>query len=143
MQVFQRWRLTIGCFDSEETLKTELKFERPQWIISSFGVGKHEPNLFSGYDTSPEELRWKSVQALAANNPQAYVSPPYLYPAVTPSSHAPKDQGDTDATPRRSRKSLTFTIKPAQPSTLPLITSQQPSNSLKSYTMLDIHRVLP
>ena len=59
---------------SEETLKSELLVELPRWIISSFGVGKHEPNLFSGYDTSPEELRWKSVQCIAANNPQAYVS---------------------------------------------------------------------
>jgi nucleoporin NUP42 len=43
-------------------------------MISSFGAAKHEPNLFFGYDTSQEEMRWKSVQALKAGQAQGYVS---------------------------------------------------------------------
>jgi nucleoporin NUP42 len=53
------------------------------WILSSFGAAKYEPNVLSGYDVSPEELRWKSVQALKANRAQDYVGlgavlPPFL-----------------------------------------------------------------
>lgn len=62
---------------SEDTLRTELQSETPGWILSSFGAGKHEPNLFFGYDTSPEELRWKSVVALKENRAQDYVRPQY------------------------------------------------------------------
>jgi nucleoporin NUP42 len=59
--------------DSEDTIRNDLDIELPQYIISSYGVAKSEPNLFIGYDTSPEELRWKSVQALRDNNPAEYV----------------------------------------------------------------------
>lgn len=67
----ERTRLTLPL--SEDTLRVELQAETPNWILSSFGAGKYEPNLFFGYDTSPEELRWKSVQALNENRAQDYV----------------------------------------------------------------------
>ena len=60
-------------FFSEETLRIELQSELPNWAISSFGAGKYEPNLFFGYDTSAEELRWKSVVAVKENRAQDYV----------------------------------------------------------------------
>jgi hypothetical protein len=60
--------------NSEQTIETELRLERPKWIISSFGAAKYEPCLFFGDELSPEELRWKSVQALKAGQPQQYVS---------------------------------------------------------------------
>jgi nucleoporin NUP42 len=59
---------------SENTIELELKTERPQWIMSSFGTAKYEPCLFFGYEMSQEEMRWKSVQALRAGQPQQYVS---------------------------------------------------------------------
>jgi hypothetical protein len=59
---------------SEATIETELRTERPQWLLSSFGAAKYEPCLFFGYELSPEELRWKSVQALREGQPQQYVS---------------------------------------------------------------------
>ena len=59
---------------SAESIELELKKERPRWTISSFGAAKYEPCLFFGYETSPEELRWKSVQAIKSGNPQQYVS---------------------------------------------------------------------
>ena len=62
---------------SEQTIETELRNERPKWIISSFGAAKYEPCLFFGDELSPEELRWKSVQALKAGQPQQYVSTPF------------------------------------------------------------------
>ena len=58
---------------SEETLRIELQSELPNWTISSFGAGKYEPNLFFGYDTSAEELRWKSWIAIKENRAQDYV----------------------------------------------------------------------
>ena len=58
---------------SEETLRIELQSELPNWTISSFGAGKYEPNLFFGYDTSAEELRWKSWVAIKENRAQDYV----------------------------------------------------------------------
>jgi hypothetical protein len=64
----------IADIGSEATLETELRNERPQWILSSFGAAKYEPCLFFGYEMSPEELRWKSVQALKEGQPQQYVS---------------------------------------------------------------------
>jgi hypothetical protein len=65
----------------EDTLKTDLMTERPGWILSNFGAAKNEPNLFFGYDHSPEEMRWKSVQAIKAGKGQDYVSTSSLVPA--------------------------------------------------------------
>lgn len=58
---------------SAESIELELKKERPIWILSSFGAAKYEPCLFFGYETSPEEMRWKSVQAIKNGQPQQYV----------------------------------------------------------------------
>lgn len=59
---------------SEDSIKLELQKERPIYILSAFGPAKHEPNLFFGNDVQPEELRWKSVQAIKQGNVQAYAS---------------------------------------------------------------------
>ncbi|KAK4684052.1 hypothetical protein P7C73_g6156, partial [Tremellales sp. Uapishka_1] len=57
----------------DDSLKTELVAETPIWILSSFGAAKYEPNLITGYDLQPEELRWKSVVALKEGRAQDYV----------------------------------------------------------------------
>ena len=59
---------------SEDTIRVELTAELPQWSISAFGVAKNEPNLFFGYDTSAEEMRWRCVEAVRGGRLQDYVS---------------------------------------------------------------------
>lgn len=52
---------------------TELKTERPQWILSAFGPVKELPvQLFGGYprEQSCEELRLRHYELAAAGNPQ-------------------------------------------------------------------------
>lgn len=52
---------------------TELKNERPQWILSAFGPVKELPvQLFGGYprEQSCEELRLRHYELAAAGNPQ-------------------------------------------------------------------------
>lgn len=66
------WHLLTSY--SEDSIKLELQKERPIYILSAFGPAKHEPNLFFGNDVQPEELRWKSVQAIKQGNVQAYAS---------------------------------------------------------------------
>ena len=55
---------------------TELKNERPQWIISAYGPEKELPvQLFGGYprEQSFEELRLRHYELAAAGNPQQAV----------------------------------------------------------------------
>ena len=62
-----------SAYTSEDMIKAELTAELPGWTMSAFGVAKHEPNLFYDTEISPEELRWKCVQAVQENRPQDYV----------------------------------------------------------------------
>ena len=47
--------------------------DKPLWPLSSYGPAKCEPNLLSGLDESPEELRVRAVTALRAGNGNEYV----------------------------------------------------------------------
>ena len=47
--------------------------DKPLWPLSSYGPAKSEPNLLSGLDESPEELRVRAVTALRAGNTNEYV----------------------------------------------------------------------
>jgi hypothetical protein len=47
--------------------------DKPLWPLSSYGPAKQEPNLLSGLDESPEELRVRAVTALRAGNANEYV----------------------------------------------------------------------
>ena len=47
--------------------------DKPLWPLTSFGPGKHVPNLTQTLDESPEELRWKAVQAKLNNTVTDYV----------------------------------------------------------------------
>ena len=60
----------------EAHLQADLAEPLHSWILSSYGPERYEPNLFYDpeVDVSQEEMRWKSVQATKAGNPQAYVS---------------------------------------------------------------------
>ncbi|KAF8324564.1 uncharacterized protein EI90DRAFT_3129745 [Cantharellus anzutake] len=46
--------------------------DRPLWPFSSYGPAKGEPNLISGLDESPEEMRIKFWQANMQGNPALY-----------------------------------------------------------------------
>ena len=48
--------------------------DKPLWPLTSFGPGKHEPNVTGALDESFEELRWKAVQAKLNNTINDYVS---------------------------------------------------------------------
>ena len=65
---------TLTC--REAHLQADLAEPLHSWILSSYGPERYEPNLFYDpeVDVSQEEMRWKSVQATKAGNPQAYVS---------------------------------------------------------------------
>ena len=55
------------------TIVTELKYERPQWILSAFGPAKDIPiQLFGGYprEQSCEELRLRHYELAAVGNAQ-------------------------------------------------------------------------
>jgi len=60
----------------EAHIEQDLKEPLHSWILSSYGTYQHEPNLFHDpdVDVSQEEMRWKSVQAIKAGQPQQYVS---------------------------------------------------------------------
>ena len=47
--------------------------EKPLWPLSSYGPAKYQPNIVSGLDESPEELRVKAVAALKSNSVDSYV----------------------------------------------------------------------
>ena len=53
--------------------------EKPIWPLSSYGTAKNEPTLIATLDESPEELRWKAVLALGANNGPEYVGHALIY----------------------------------------------------------------
>ena len=65
---------TLTC--REAHLQADLAEPLHSWLLSSYGPERYEPNLFYDpeVDVSQEEMRWKSVQATKAGNPQAYVS---------------------------------------------------------------------
>lgn len=46
--------------------------EKPIWPMSSFGPAKYEPTIIAGLDISPEELRFKAIQALNSGNAAEY-----------------------------------------------------------------------
>jgi hypothetical protein len=56
-----------------DTIRADLHAELPQYVISSYGAAKSEPNLLFGYDKSPEELRWESMLAARDGRAQVYV----------------------------------------------------------------------
>lgn len=42
---------------SESLIEDDLGKDHPQWPFTCYGTGKGHPNLISGKDISPEELR--------------------------------------------------------------------------------------
>ena len=48
--------------------------EKPMWPLSSYGPAKYEPTIIASLDESPEELRWRAVQALKTGNIAEYAS---------------------------------------------------------------------
>ena len=57
---------------------TDLSSEKPQWILSAYGPGRHAPaQLFGGpmREQSFEEMRLLHYMAMAAGNPQPAVRP--------------------------------------------------------------------
>lgn len=55
-------------------MKLDLTSERPSWALTCYAPGKGNPNLISGLDESPEELRIRYYNARAANDQSLYVS---------------------------------------------------------------------
>ena len=51
----------------------DLKADRPSWPLSSYGPAKHEKNLLTPLDESPEELRFKAVTAMQNGKINEYV----------------------------------------------------------------------
>ena len=47
--------------------------DKPLWPLSSYGPAKYEPNLMSGLDESPEELRVKAFMAAQSGAINDYV----------------------------------------------------------------------
>lgn len=47
--------------------------DKPLWPLSSYGPAKHETNLISNLDESPEELRVRAVAAIKAGAVSDYV----------------------------------------------------------------------
>lgn len=62
---------------SEDSIRLDLSTDRPTWPLSSYG-GKEDPCLIAGIDVSPEELRWRYVQAVKTGTVDAYVSRVWL-----------------------------------------------------------------
>ncbi|OWZ62973.1 hypothetical protein AYX15_04954 [Cryptococcus neoformans] len=58
---------------TEDTIRSDLTVELPQWILSVYGAAKYEPNLIYEGELSPEELRWRSALALKEGKVQEYV----------------------------------------------------------------------
>ena len=60
---------------SQEGLAKDITpgFEKPLWPFSSFGPAKFESTIIAGLDISPEELRFKALEALRSGNPVEYV----------------------------------------------------------------------
>ncbi|KAE8538943.1 hypothetical protein D1P53_005311 [Cryptococcus gattii VGV] len=58
---------------TEDTIRSDLTIELPQWILSVYGAAKYEPNLIYEGELSPEELRWRSVLALKGGKAQEYI----------------------------------------------------------------------
>jgi hypothetical protein len=52
--------------------------EKPIWPLSSYGAAKNEHTIIATLDESPEELRWKAVQALKSNTAVDYVRDRYM-----------------------------------------------------------------
>ncbi|PAV21417.1 hypothetical protein PNOK_0404400 [Pyrrhoderma noxium] len=59
---------------SQEGLAKDITpgFEKPLWPFSSFGPAKFESTIIAGLDISPEELRFKALEALRSGNPVEY-----------------------------------------------------------------------
>ncbi|KAL1837893.1 hypothetical protein VTJ49DRAFT_3279 [Mycothermus thermophilus] len=56
-----------------ESIERDLRYELPQWILSSYGPGKDAPEqLWGGYprEQSPEEIRLHFMMGALAGNPQ-------------------------------------------------------------------------
>jgi nucleoporin NUP42 len=58
---------------SANSIRNDLLNEKPIWPYTCYAPSKGEPNLVSGQDLSPEELRVEYVRAVKANNPAQYV----------------------------------------------------------------------
>lgn len=66
--------------DSPDVIKNDLTplSDKPLWPLSCYGPTKHEPNLLTGLDESPEELRVRAFTANRAGNHAEYVSWIYI-----------------------------------------------------------------